>query len=71
MPNGRSDGKRSGGKQRTNQYAKETAYRENGIRHFLFCKNLFFLPRSSWFGSWLAPHPIAEIGAFVSVKENK
>lgn len=50
---------------------KKTAYRKNGIRHFLFLQNLSFLPRPSWLGSWPAFHPITEIGAFVSVKENK
>ena len=31
----------------------------------------FLLPGTSRFGGWLSPHPVAEIGAFVAVKEKQ
>ena len=38
---------------------------------FLRLWGCFLLPGTSRFGGWPAPHPVAEIGAFVAVKEKQ
>lgn len=48
----------------------EKAHRQNALT-LLYLWGLFPFPWSSWLGGGFALHPVAELGSFISVKENK
>ena len=59
------------GKNRIRASQKRGASENGGTPPFLRLYGFLLFPWSSWLGGRFALHPVAEIGGFVTVKENK